>query len=471
MKNIDIELFDDLQPRVPERSRLYRLPRISRDSGLIESLTSYIARLAAAHCLPLWVLVVREIAPLFKRKSIVNSRQGHCDLVGRFGAAINGNNATAIEAANAVELLTCQTDLRNLTMLVAGEYLAQTPLLRPIQAWCPHCLTEWSERKQELYYPLLWTLVAVQICPIHKTPLVEKCGKCQRLHYPLARRLRIGHCPHCQSWLGSTPYCDDEIHNSSLPATSWQLFAAESATGLVAALTTASDSKNPRAYFTTNLSQILENSFGGSKSAFAKYVGVHHASIRDWLAGKQKPSFKAVLLLAYRCEISPSELLLSDLRELKAVPFRPAHVGDDAYLRPQLRLIAPGKIEQLLRAALKNPDWPPLSLRAICRKAGFHQTQATNRFPDLTRQVSELYRSYRSEKRRQKELFTKMLVRSAVYEVCWAGQYPSQRKVRSKLPAIICLREPMAEAERLAVIRELGLNVYSKKPLTPSDKA
>jgi hypothetical protein len=61
----------------------------------------------------------------------------------------------------------------------------------------------------------------------------------------------------------------------------------------------------------------------------------------------------------------------------------------------------------------------------------------------------------------------KMLVRSAVHEVCWSGQYPSLSKVMAKLSPGISLRDPLAKAEFRAAIRELGLGVRpSGSPLT-----
>ena len=201
MKPNNIELVDELRPALPKRSRLYRLAPQNLFSGFVESLTGYIARLAEAHCLPLSLLVTREIAPLFNRKSIIDVPNGHCDLLGKFGGAVNGNNGTAEEAARAVECLTTQRALTNLTMLLARNYISATPLLRRTQAWCEECLRDWLNKEQEIYYPLLWSLSAVQVCPTHKKPLVDTCSQCRRTHYPLARRLQIGYCPSCGSWL------------------------------------------------------------------------------------------------------------------------------------------------------------------------------------------------------------------------------------------------------------------------------
>src|SRR6266436_1674801 len=314
MKPNVIELVDELQPSIPKRSRLYRLAPQNIFSGFVESLTGYIARLAEAHCLPVWVLVTREIAPLFNRKSIIDVPNGHCDLLGKFGGAVNGNNGTAEEAVTAVELLTTQGALANLTMLLARNYISTTPLLRRTQAWCQECLRDWLDAGQEIYYPLLWSLSAVRICPTHQKPLLDACNQCHRSHYPLARRLRIGHCPWCGSWLGCKTV-DTQIElGASTSSTPWEAFSAESAAGLIGDLGKVTMNRgNACSYFKDNVSNIVEKLFAGSENAMARYTGVHRFSVCNWSTGKQMPSLKAVLVLGYRFNISPSALLLAPL--------------------------------------------------------------------------------------------------------------------------------------------------------------
>jgi hypothetical protein len=56
--------WDVAVPPLPPRSRLYRLEPIGIGTSYVESLTSYIARLAEVHCVSLKALVMREIFPL-----------------------------------------------------------------------------------------------------------------------------------------------------------------------------------------------------------------------------------------------------------------------------------------------------------------------------------------------------------------------------------------------------------------------
>lgn len=60
----NLEIYDscDLnKPSIPPRSRLYHLEPIGIGTPYVESLTSYIARLAEAHCLTPKLLLEREI--------------------------------------------------------------------------------------------------------------------------------------------------------------------------------------------------------------------------------------------------------------------------------------------------------------------------------------------------------------------------------------------------------------------------
>ena len=58
------EEWDMTIPPIPPRSRLYRLESIGIGTPYVESLTSYITRLAEVHCVSLKALIMWEIFPL-----------------------------------------------------------------------------------------------------------------------------------------------------------------------------------------------------------------------------------------------------------------------------------------------------------------------------------------------------------------------------------------------------------------------
>ena len=69
---------------VPPRSRLYCLEPVGVGTGMVESLTSYIARLAAAHSLKLSTFVIKILAPMSTRKGAAGISGRH-DLLPHLG--------------------------------------------------------------------------------------------------------------------------------------------------------------------------------------------------------------------------------------------------------------------------------------------------------------------------------------------------------------------------------------------------
>jgi hypothetical protein len=313
---------------------------------------------------------------------------------------------------------------------------------------------------QTLYYPLLWNLVAVRICPVHNTGLLDTCHRCNKSHRPASRRQRIGYCPRCSCWLGTAEGQRASAGRQTAAHSEWQVYAANSAVTLIAdlALNWQNGGGN-ESFFAGNLSQITNRLFGGSRGAFATFINCHHKSVKDWIIQAQRPSLKTILVLGYRLGVPASKLLLAPLKADEAVQLRQADKNDEPRLRPSLRRTPREKIEQTLLAALEKGSIPPSSLKSVCVAAGFHSTQASSRFPELSRRISDLHRRYRSERRNQGQRRIRDAVRSAVNELHTAGVYPSRERVQEKLARNVFLRDPVAHAERLAAIRDLGLTV------------
>jgi hypothetical protein len=213
----------DLTPIItPPRTRLYRLQTLGAGTGWVESLTSYIARLAQAHCLPPCVLFNREIMPQFRRiaqrPSIQTGYRG-----GYWKASINGNNGSAELMVHTLEALTQAKHLRQSTLLSCGDSLAKRPLIRRKQVWCSACFQEWHEANAPLYLPLMWSLIDLNLCPTHRVRLTEHCPICKSTQISLASSMPVGVCQSCKTWLGTTDTCKDQ----TLPRpTPWELFVA-----------------------------------------------------------------------------------------------------------------------------------------------------------------------------------------------------------------------------------------------------
>src|SRR6266487_2851742 len=194
------EEWDLTLPPIPERSVLFSLEPVGLGTPWVESLTSYIARLASAHAVFPGVLMNKLLEALVqgRHSGILHISQGK---------KTNLLNATGLRATLAVqflETLTMRSDLRHLTLLAWSEILCLRGLVRLTKAWCPQCYEHWREHREIIFDPLLWAIQEVTTCAIHQIPLCQQCPNpdCARTLPALCWRSRPGYCAYCQEWLG-----------------------------------------------------------------------------------------------------------------------------------------------------------------------------------------------------------------------------------------------------------------------------
>jgi len=121
-----LPMIDPTVPTLPPRSRLYPLAPLGVGTAAVESLTSYLNRLANAHCVPLTTLAGLELAPLLN-KSISNTRTKFNDSA----KTLNGGGDWTANIITVLERLTCTEGLRYLTLNPWRNVLAREKLLRP----------------------------------------------------------------------------------------------------------------------------------------------------------------------------------------------------------------------------------------------------------------------------------------------------------------------------------------------------
>lgn len=199
------ELWHKNKPTIPERSRLHSLKPCGVGTANVESLTSYVARLAATHRVPTGILLGQEVSPLVSHPFSLDGRNLSQLFFSTFFAdtgAWNGTGNMASTPIKALSTLTRRHDLKFLTLLTWSSVLPARGLLRCIKAWCPVCYWEWEQLGIEIYEPLLWSLKIVTTCPRHQLLLSCQCPHCGQVLYLLEWQSRPGYCSKCQQWLG-----------------------------------------------------------------------------------------------------------------------------------------------------------------------------------------------------------------------------------------------------------------------------
>lgn len=194
---------------MPGRSWLIPLEPIGGGTALVESLTSYVTRLAMAHSVSVLDLldfvVSRTPVGSVHKKHTPPGRASLAQLVLQKPETLNGIDDRAYFIRLGLLGLTGCTTLDRLTAEPLFGLSLPPPILGDRAAWCPYCFQEWQDKGEALYEPLLWKLQLVTACPVHGQPLAQTCHVCKSSVRHLGECRTIGWCEKCATWLGKRP--------------------------------------------------------------------------------------------------------------------------------------------------------------------------------------------------------------------------------------------------------------------------
>lgn len=399
----ELQLYDswDLaRPSITPRTRLYHLQPIGLGTPRTESLISYVARLASAHCLPVYILCDQEIAP--KTNLEVTPGQGR-RLSGKVTArdltAINGKGRTTHEWVTRVERLTSQQRLSALTLLPWRAVLADKFLLRRVRAWCPDCLEDQKRNNTTIYEPLTWALTAVSACIEHSYNLQTKCPHCHRTCSPFGGKLIPGRCSRCLGWLGNVG-----SGTTREAATTYELWAANELGQLIAAGCTLT--RPPTARRISNfLRACASNACDGNDAAFARFLGVEVDVYHNWQSMKRLPHINLMLRVCYRSSIGLVSLLTSDFIEPRFFSRLSTLVTSTTWHPREHR------IETALLNALQEEPTP--SVLDVAQRLGVARSSLYINHAELCRTLATKHRYTRNHRK----LYEKVAARRTEYRI------------------------------------------------------
>lgn len=385
-----VEVYDlqDLEkPFIPPRSRLYHLEPVGIGTPYVESLTSYINRLARAHCVEPMTLVIHEILPYLRKLGGQGST--HQRLL-----TINGIGFLTNQWVQAVEELSLCRNLRFLTMLTWSNVIDFHGVVHNTRAWCPSCYEEALQTGQIIYDPLIWSLRVMTRCPRHHQSLSYRCPNqnCQSVLPYFSGGSRPGYCPKCESCLSLVPPGVDlgaeSISEDELRRLLWQEHAVSE---LIAA---APDLTAPleREAVGFGITLYMDQAMTGSLASLADKLGVVHHKLVGWQRGQHLPRFNILVQLCYRMGVSPLSFLVKQARESTAVL---SQVGTDSPLGLGEGRCKPMDIEnvrQQLEAILADGKSFPLSLKRVASRLGYPVPILQYHFPQLCDAIAVRYR-------------------------------------------------------------------------------
>lgn len=385
----------------------------------VEALLSWLVRLAREHAVSPRELVRELIGPQTPKIRTLC----YASFFRRHAATVNGLGRYADLFVESLSSLSGAKGLEIHTLLpwrfvIAGQ---GSPLVSPVQRWCPHCLIDMIRAGLEPYRMLLWSLHAVGICPIHQVTLQDRCTHCGTGQPAIPRWPDILHCDSCRRSLlvhEVSKSADIHLHGVAAGAL-WQAYAAADllrCNGLVG----GSESPQRLRRFLREISMAVGQ---GSRAQLCRQVGLPTRALNKWLAGTDRPSLQSLLRLLHAVDYWPSEVLLGDqgpISPMVAAVWRPGRLK-------QARRVRLEADANTLRVALRSGD--PPSLTALANFMGMSRSGLKYRFPMECKTIVEVRCAKRRARVAAKRGDQETAVAQIVLRLGQSGIFPGRKRV------------------------------------------
>lgn len=378
-----------IESNLETRSVLYSLEPIGLGTPFVESLTSYIMRLATIHNVKVSSLI-KLFTPFLDNYLVHMGKRGLNKNITKY---INGNGDISEGFVKALENLTCRSDIQYLTML-NWKGIFRNNLIDQHRKWCPYCLEHMKNTSKIIYEPLIWYLSDVQKCELHEVRLLNKCPKCKKNLGFINGNSLVGYCSYCFTWLGET---NNLIFKE--PLTEEEKFININYQQLIA--------KSPELnFFPTKLTvgplltRIKEKLGFNNFNEMSRFLGVEKSKFSYWVNNKYMPTNNALLKIARKINTTIFDLIYEQKINTNIT------VCDKK--NGNKRKLSPNEIEKVLKSAIKSEV--PKSINQLAKEEGFCAETARNHYPELLKIIKDNYESYKRNLIIMKKLEVKRLL-------------------------------------------------------------
>jgi transcriptional regulator with XRE-family HTH domain len=412
---------------IPQRSRLYNLQPIGSGTQLVESLISYLTRLAESHCLLPGVLISREIAPALNTTFVKNVGARGLNALFKHAQALNGTGSMARDFAQTLETLTLRNDLSSLTLVNWTEVIPAKSLFRTYKAWCPSCYQNWLISGQIIYEPLQWVIEAVKFCSRHQQPLHHKCPCCEHKIPILTWRSRPGYCSNCGKWLGSSQSTGVvDSTNLSVDELAKQIWLID-AIGELLAHTPYLLSPVSKKSVAQSLRTSVDIVTDGNVAAFARLLGIPKNTFWGWYTGKNLPLLEHLLKICRFLGVSIVDFVTQETLDISSFQRNNQIIfTEQQKSRKPPTLLDSQHIQDTLLAVLESYDEPPPTMQEVANYSNYDRRTIFRHFPDLSRAISAKFRKYKKTLHLQKLEQSCNEVQQIALQLHSQGIYPSE---------------------------------------------
>ncbi|MCY9764988.1 TniQ family protein [Paenibacillus alvei] len=359
---------------VPKRSNYSSLKPVGVGTPFVESLTSYLTRLAEIHCVNVTDIVM---------EACVNIKW-----VNEYATYLNDHDSLVEEIVHHLEKNIICRELNPLTLI--NWRFVDRGIVRRNKAWCPICFFQWQESNQIMYEPLIWCFKIIDICIIHHTLLETSCPSCNRKLKYFYKGVKVGYCPHCCKSLAKSPI------STELP----QIPENEKLLKQKYIILNIAELLENNQYLKNNdtkesiqkiLDKIIYKHYDNNLAEFARDVQRMPFKIWGWRKGTNKPQLDNIIWLAIILNTSVFSLLKG--RDIKKVIID--NTANKLYVKKKYR----PNISEIIKNALEEAmlEEPPPSLSQIAKRVSCRPHFVKKKFPEECKIITKRRYDYRKK--------------------------------------------------------------------------
>ncbi|MFE4129281.1 TniQ family protein [Peribacillus sp. YIM B13482] len=386
----NLDILNELKEKesYSERSTLYGLEPIGKGTPFVESISSYICRLAYEHNVDVTTLLFQLVIPSLPEYSVLKNRhsivKAHLFL---------GIGKTANNVVSALEILTHRNDLIQLTFL-NWKPIVRVALINNMKKWCSECFNEMNERMEEFYEPLIWQLKDINYCLKHLVPLQKACLKCKKEIPHIRTRMKIGYCPFCNLFLGNNVDLQHRRWLRIIPRDEEKLLA-----GYSDLLKNNNPSVIPTFLFVRNFFvKIKEINPSLSLTHLSRVLSIKKEMLNEFFIGTKRPNMRFWTEISRYLEMPLHELLKPEfdnnvvryLKELESNNLKRNFISEDEKLKMKMCMINHLEVGDL-----------SINMHSLAVAHKFDQRKMRQHYPDLYNQIIHRYRDFKDQEKKQ----------------------------------------------------------------------
>ncbi len=411
------------------RSTLHALRPIGVGSADIESLTSYLCRLAVSHSVSLSSLaklIADTIQETLREDFDWHERQ------------LSGISSTAQSWASAISMLTGVGALDRLTLNTWAQVIPAKGLIAKKVQWCPDCFRDDIKDGHTPYYRLSWQIGAVTVCDKHHRPLISACPDCGRVNQRYKACYVVpGWCSHCGCSLAEHDAQDLGTTNEVKPEAMW--IARQ--IGLLLERQSSQQHTPCLATVRENIRTIVAGLDHGIGANFAKRIGVSKSAVHYWLSDGGLPTLNHLLQITAHAGVSLPDLLTEPLKNWTPPIAHPQIALDLVHMnkeRESARVLDWEKIKAELMAFARLPV--PISVAEAGRRLAIDDRYLYLQANREARVLGERWKQYVVRRKHLAMLEIKPTLESACREIIEEGRSINLREIERKVPHEILMR-------------------------------